>query len=64
LRARFIDNKVPAAEILTVETGYRAIRIFVIGDFNESEAARLSGKTVTNQTDGRRADSQLSKPFL
>jgi hypothetical protein len=64
LRARFVDHKVPAAKVLTVEAGYRAIRFFIIGDLDESKAARLPRETVTNQADGRGADSQLSKPLL
>jgi hypothetical protein len=64
LWARFVDNKVPAPKVLTVEAGDRAIRFFIVGDFDESKAARLPRESVANQADGRRADSQLSKPFL
>ena len=39
LRARFIHNKVPTTEVLTVEAVDRAICVFVTGDFDESEAA-------------------------
>jgi hypothetical protein len=64
LRARLVDNKVPAAKVLTVQAGDRTIRFFIVGDLDESEAARLTGETVANQADGRGADSQLSKPLL
>ena len=39
LRARFVDNKVPAAKVLTVQTGDRAICFFIIGDLDEGETA-------------------------
>jgi hypothetical protein len=64
LWARFVDNKVPAAKVLTVETGDRTIRFFIVGDLDESEAARLTREAITNKTDRGRANSQLSKPFL
>ncbi len=64
LRAGFVHYEVPTAKILTVQTGHRAIRVFIASDFDEREAARLASKTVANQADGRRADSQLSEPLL
>jgi len=64
LRAGFVDHEVPATKVLTVEASDGAIRIFIAGDFDESEAARLACKTVTDQTNCRGADSQLTKPFL
>jgi hypothetical protein len=39
LRARFIHNKVPTTEVLTVEAVDRAICVFIAGDFDEREAA-------------------------
>jgi hypothetical protein len=51
LRTRFIHNKVPAAKILTIQAGDRAIRVFIVCNFDESEAARLPSETITNQTD-------------
>jgi hypothetical protein len=51
LRARFVDNQVPAAKILTVETGNRTIRVFIAADFDEGETARLSREAIANQTD-------------
>ena len=39
LRARFVHNKVPTTEVLTVEAVDRAVCVFVTGDFDEREAA-------------------------
>ena len=39
LRARFIHNKVPTTEVLTVEAVDRTICVFVTGDFDERETA-------------------------
>ena len=64
LRAGFVDNEVPATEVLTVEAIDGAIRIFIVGNFDEGEAARLACEAVTNKTDCRRANSQLTKPLL
>jgi hypothetical protein len=64
LRARFVHNKVPTTEVLTVEAVDRAIGVFVTGDLDEREAARLARETVTDQTNCRRIDTSLPKPFL
>jgi hypothetical protein len=64
LRTGFINNQVPATEVLTVQAGDRAICIFITCDFNECKPSRLSSEAVPNQTDCRRANSQLTKPFL
>ena len=64
LRAGFVDNKVPTTEVLTVEAVDRAIRVFIAGDFDEGESTRLPREAVTNETDCRRTDTSLSKPFL
>jgi hypothetical protein len=64
LRASFVDHEVPATKVLTVEAGDGAIGIFITGDFDEREAARLSCKTVTDQTNCRGGDSQLTEPLL
>jgi hypothetical protein len=64
LRTRFIDDKVSAAEILTIKTGYRTVSLFIVGDFDERKTARLTGETVTNQTDCRRIHTSLSEPVL
>jgi hypothetical protein len=64
LRTGFVHDKVPAPEILTVEGSDRAIRLFIIGDFDESEAAGLARETITNQTDCGGVDTDLTEPFL
>jgi hypothetical protein len=35
----FVDYQVPAAEILTIKVGNRAIRIFIACDFDEGKTA-------------------------
>jgi hypothetical protein len=64
LRTRFVDHQVPAAEILTIEIGNRAIRVFIAGDLDERKTPRLARKPVANQIDCRRGDAHLSQPFL
>jgi hypothetical protein len=60
----FIHHEVSPAEILTVQGVHGAIRVFVIGHFNESEPARLSRKTITNQIDARGSYSDLREPLV
>jgi hypothetical protein len=55
----FIYDQVSPAEILTVQGVHRAIRIFVIGHFNEGEPARLSRKAIANQIDARGSYTDL-----
>ena len=55
----FVDYQVPATEILTVQAGHCAVGIFIVGNFDEGEAARLAGETITNQTDCRGTYSHL-----
>jgi hypothetical protein len=64
LRARFIDHQIAATEVLTVERVNGAISLFVIGDFNESETARLSRKTVADEIDCGRVDTSLREKFM
>jgi hypothetical protein len=64
LGTRFVDNQVPATEVLTVQAGHRALGVFIAIDFDERKTARLACETVANQTDCRGADSNLRKPFL
>src|SRR5712664_921656 len=64
LGTRFIYNEVSPPEILTVQGVHRAIRVFVIGHFNESEPARLSRKPVANQIDARGSYTDLRKPLV
>jgi hypothetical protein len=48
LRPRFVYDQVPAAEILTVQGVDRAVSVFVVIYFNESETTRLSCETITD----------------
>jgi len=64
LRTRFVDHQVPAAEILTIEIGNRAIRFFIVGNFDEGETPRLTREAIANQVDCRRTDTNLTQPFL
>lgn len=64
LRTRFIDYQVPATEILTVEIGDRAIRFFIIGNFDEGKTPRLAREPIPNQIDCGRVDPYLSEPLL
>src|SRR5258708_7729756 len=60
----FIHHEVSPPEILTVQGVHRAIRVFVIGHFNEGEPARLSRKPVANQVDARGSYTYLRKPLV
>src|SRR5713226_7028588 len=64
LGPRFVDHQVPPAEILPVQGVDGAVGIFVIGDFDEGEPARLPRKTVTDQINARGSNTDLRKPFL
>jgi hypothetical protein len=64
LWTRFIDYQVPATEILTVEIGDRAIRLFIIRNFNEGKTPRLAREPIPNQIDCGRVDPYLSEPLL
>jgi hypothetical protein len=64
LRTRFIDYQVPATEILTVEIGDRAIRFFIIRNFDEGKTPRLAREPIPNQIDCGRVDPYLSEPLL
>lgn len=48
LGTRFIDYQVPATKILTVEIGDRAIRFFIIRNFDEGKAPRLAREPIPN----------------
>jgi len=60
----FIHDEVSPTEILTVQGVHRAIRIFVVGNFNEGEPARLPRKTVANQIDAGGSYTDLRKPLV
>jgi len=64
LRARFIYHQVPATEVLTIEIGNRAIRFFIVCDFDERKSARLPRETIPYQIDRGRVHAYLSEPFL
>jgi len=64
LRPRFIHPQVAPAEVLPVHRINRAIRFFVISDFDEGETARLPGKTVVNQIHCRRIYTGLREKFV
>jgi hypothetical protein len=49
LRPSFVYDQVPSAKVLPVEGVDRAIRFFVVVNFNESEPARLPSKAIANQ---------------
>jgi hypothetical protein len=48
LRPCFVHHQVPAPEVLTVQGSNRAVRFFIVGNFDKSESAGLSCKTVAN----------------
>jgi hypothetical protein len=60
----FVYYKVSPAKILTVQRIYRAIRVFVIGHFNERETARLARKPVANQVNPGGSHADLREPLV
>jgi hypothetical protein len=64
LRTRFVNDQVPAPEILTIETRHGAIGVFIVGDLDEGETTRLSREAIPNQTDCGGIHTHLPKPFL
>src|SRR5579883_1263362 len=64
LRTRFVDHQVPAAEILPIESGDRAIGVFIVCNFDERKTPRLPREAIANQIDRGGAHAQLSQPFL
>ena len=64
LWARFVDDEVPAAKILAVEGVNGTASVIVVGNFDESEAARLSRETIANEIDTRGSNTDLSEPLL
>jgi hypothetical protein len=61
-RTRLIHDHVAAHEILAVQRLNRAVCIFIIRHFNETETARLPRKTIPHQSYIRRRNSRLRKP--
>jgi hypothetical protein len=64
LGTRFIHNKVPPTEILTVEGIYGTFRVFVGVHFDEGETARLPRETVANKIYRRGSYADLREPFV
>src|ERR1700694_5698717 len=60
----FIHYEVSPPEILTVQGVHGLIRFFVIRNFNESEAARLSREPIANQIDAGGSYADLRKPLV
>jgi hypothetical protein len=64
LGTRFIHDEVPPAKILTVQGVDSAVRVFIVGDFDECESARLPGETVADEIDARGSNTNLRKPLV
>jgi len=64
LRPCFIHHQVPPTEILAVQGIDRPVRIFVVGEFNESKTARLSREAVSDEIDARGSNANLREPFV
>ena len=63
-RARFVYDPGPTQEALAVQRGDGAIGLFIVGDFHEAEAARLSREAIADQGDALGFHTCLSKPCL
>src|SRR5262249_7489594 len=59
LRPRFIYNQIASSKILAVHGIDGAVSFFVISDFHEGKAARLSRETVANEIYRRGIDTCL-----
>jgi hypothetical protein len=64
LGTSFIHDEIAAAKVLPVHGIDRAIRFFVIGNFDESETTRLAREPITNQIDCRGIDTSLRKKIM
>ena len=64
LRSGFVHDEVTASEVLAVQRIDRAIRILIIGYFNEGKSPGLSGETITNQINAGWRHTHLSEPLL
>ena len=60
-RPGLVHNNVAAHEIVAVQSLNGALGFVIAIDFDKSEPARLTRKTVAHQGDIRRGDSRLSK---
>jgi hypothetical protein len=64
LGPRFVDDQVSSAKILPVQRVNGALCVFIVGNFDESETARLTRKTIADQIDRRGRHSNLREPFV
>jgi len=64
LRASFVDDEIPASEVLSVHGVDGAIRLFVIADFDESKTTRLAREAVTNQIHCGGVDTGLCEKIV
>ncbi|HET9803004.1 MAG TPA: hypothetical protein VFP96_07200 [Candidatus Acidoferrum sp.] len=64
LRPSFIHNEIASPEILAVHGIDGAVGFFVVGDFDEGKATRLSRETVANEIDCRGIDTRLREKFV
>ena len=58
----FVDNDLPAHQVLAIERLDGPVGLFIIVDLNEPEPARLTGEAVADQSYVRRSDARLNKP--
>jgi hypothetical protein len=64
LGTRFIYNEVPSAKILAIQRIDGAVRVFVVGDLDEGETARLPRKTIADEIHSRGSHTDLRKPLV
>ncbi len=62
-RPSFVHDDVASLELLAVQRLNRTVCLFVILDFDKTEASRLSRETIANESNIRRSHTCLSKPF-
>jgi len=58
----FVDDDLPAHQILAIQRLDGPVGLFIIVDLNEPEPARLTGEAVADQSYVRRSDARLNKP--
>jgi hypothetical protein len=64
LGTSFIDDQIAPAKVLAIHGIDRAIRFFVVGNFNESETTRLAREPVTNEIDCRGINTSLREKIM
>jgi hypothetical protein len=60
----FVHHEIAAAKILAVHGIDRAIRFFVIGNFDESETTRLAREAITNEIYSRGINTSLREKIV